>query len=142
MARDRFNRTALAAPARWRRSQIAETVASFRVSAPSYRLAENIGFVPIVKSELKLIQVQRQILLADMMIGSDHAASANSRSRARPSRATSPCKTPTKFVKDRMLSVVPLNLRFVFRSPELKGDYVDAKVPFHVKRSGLKPQQI
>jgi hypothetical protein len=60
--------------ARWRRSQIAETFASVRVSAPSYRFAENIGLVPIVESELKLVQIQRQIFLADAMICSDHAA--------------------------------------------------------------------
>ena len=30
-----------------------ETFASVRVSAPSYRFAENIGFVPIVEAELK-----------------------------------------------------------------------------------------
>jgi hypothetical protein len=40
-------------PARWRRSQIAETFASVRVSAPSYHFAENIGFVPIVEPEFK-----------------------------------------------------------------------------------------
>jgi hypothetical protein len=60
--------------ARWRRSQIAETFASVRVSAPSYRFAENIGFVPIVEPELKLVQIQRQIFLADVMVCSDHAA--------------------------------------------------------------------
>jgi hypothetical protein len=58
---------------RWRRSQIAETFASVRVSAPSYRFAENIGFVPIVEPELKLVQIERQIFLADVMVGSDHA---------------------------------------------------------------------
>jgi hypothetical protein len=61
-------------PARWRRPQIAETFASVRVSAPSYRFAENIGFVPIVEPELKLVQIQRQIFLADAMVCSDHAA--------------------------------------------------------------------
>ncbi len=61
------------ASARWRRPLIAETFASVRVSAPSYRFAENVGFVPIVKSKLKLIQIQRQIFLADAMVCSDHA---------------------------------------------------------------------
>jgi hypothetical protein len=59
--------------ARWRRPQIAEIFASVSVSAPSYRFAENIGFVPVVESKLKLIQVQRQIFLADAMVCSDHA---------------------------------------------------------------------
>jgi hypothetical protein len=58
---------------RWRRSQIAETFASVRVSAPSYRFAENIGFVPIVEPKLKLVQIERQIFLADVMVCSDHA---------------------------------------------------------------------
>ena len=60
--------------ARWRRSQIAETFASVRVSAPSYRFAEYVGFVPVVEPELKLVQVQRQIFLADVMVRSDDAA--------------------------------------------------------------------
>jgi hypothetical protein len=47
----------------WRRSHIAETFASVRVSAPSYRFAKNIGFVPIVEPELKLVQIQRQKFL-------------------------------------------------------------------------------
>ena len=66
--------TTLIEQARWRRSQIAETFASVRVSAPSYRLAEYVGFIPVVKSELKLIQIERQIFLADVMIGSDDSA--------------------------------------------------------------------
>ena len=60
-------------PTRWRRSQIAETFASVRVSAPSYRFAENIGFAPIVEPELKLVQIQRQIFLPDAMVCSEHA---------------------------------------------------------------------
>ncbi len=61
------------ASARWRRSQIAETFASVRVSAPSYRLAENIGVVSVVKPELKLREIQRQILLADVVVGAHDA---------------------------------------------------------------------
>jgi hypothetical protein len=59
---------------RWRRSQIAETFASVRVSAPCYRFAENIGFIPIVKPELKFRQVQRQIFLAHVVIRADNSA--------------------------------------------------------------------
>jgi hypothetical protein len=59
--------------ARWRRSQIAETFASVRVSAPSYRFAENVSFIPVVKPKLKLIQIERQIFLAHVMVRSYHA---------------------------------------------------------------------
>ena len=55
--------------AHWRRSQIAETFASVRVSAPSYRFAEYVGFAPIVKSELKFREIQRQIFLAHIVRG-------------------------------------------------------------------------
>jgi hypothetical protein len=67
-------RKALAERARWRRSQIAETFASVRVSASSYRFTENVFFVSVVKPELKLVQVERQIFLAHVMVRSDHAA--------------------------------------------------------------------
>ncbi len=63
----------LIAQARWRRSQIAETFASVRVSASCYRLAEYIRFLAVVKSELKLVQIQRQIFFAHVMVGTDHA---------------------------------------------------------------------
>ena len=54
-------------PTRWRLSQIAETFASVRVSAPCYRLPEDVFFVAIVEPELKFVQVQRQIILADLV---------------------------------------------------------------------------
>lgn len=57
--------------ARWRRSQIAETFASVRVSAPCYSFAEYVGFFPIVESELELRQVERQVLLAYVVIRAD-----------------------------------------------------------------------
>jgi hypothetical protein len=44
--------------ARWRRSQIAETFASVRVSALCYRAAKDIFFVAIVEPELKLREVE------------------------------------------------------------------------------------
>ena len=59
--------------ARWRRSQIAETFASVRVSAPCYRVAKYIVVLSIVEAERKLVQVQRQVLLADVMVRSHHA---------------------------------------------------------------------
>ena len=65
---------ALIERARWRRAQIAETFASVRVSAPCYGLAKDVFFVPIVEPELKLIQIQGQILLADIVIGANDSA--------------------------------------------------------------------
>jgi hypothetical protein len=59
--------------ARWRRSQIAETFASVRVSAPCYRFAEYVGFLAIVKSELKFREIQRQIFLAHAVIAAHDA---------------------------------------------------------------------
>ena len=64
----------LVEPACWRHSQIAETFASVRVSAPCYRLAEYVGFSAIIVAVLKLRQVQRQVFLADVMEGSHDAA--------------------------------------------------------------------
>ena len=60
--------------ARWRRSQIAETFASVRVSAPSYRAREYVGILAVVKSELKLRKVQRQILFAYAVIAAHDSA--------------------------------------------------------------------
>ena len=59
---------------RWRRSQIAETFASVRVSAPCYRFAEDIRLLAIVETELKLSQIQRQVLRADIVVGADDSA--------------------------------------------------------------------
>jgi len=60
--------------ARWRRPRIAETFASVRVSAPCYRFAECVGFLAIVKSELKLRKIQRQVFLADTVIAAHDSA--------------------------------------------------------------------
>jgi hypothetical protein len=60
-------------PARWRRSQIAETVASSRVSAPCYRFPKDVFFVAIVESERELGKVQWQIFFAHVVIGAKHA---------------------------------------------------------------------
>jgi hypothetical protein len=89
---------------RWRRSQIAETFASVRVSAPSYRFAENIGFVPIVESKLKLIQIQRQIFLADVMVRSDDATL-----QQRPERFHCVCMRDASYVlASRMINELML----------------------------------
>src|SRR5258708_1429376 len=58
----------------WQRSQIAETFANVRVSASSYRHAENIFGVTVVVAELKFRQVQRQILLAHIVVRADDSA--------------------------------------------------------------------
>ena len=60
--------------ARWRRSQIAETFASVRVSAPCYSFAEDVFGLAIVIAELELRQIQRQIFLANVVIGADDPA--------------------------------------------------------------------
>ena len=49
---------------RWQRSQLAETVASDRVSAACYRRSENIDVLAVVVAELKFRDVQRQIFAA------------------------------------------------------------------------------
>src|SRR5690349_19466582 len=56
-------------PACWRLDACSEASASYHASAssPRYRLAENVGFVAVVVAELKFSQVERQILLADMV---------------------------------------------------------------------------
>src|SRR5271166_5041972 len=60
--------------ARWRRSQIAEAVASSHVSAPCYRLPKDVVFVAIVESESKLRKVQRQIFLAHVVVSAHDPA--------------------------------------------------------------------
>jgi hypothetical protein len=50
---------------------VAEAIASVNASAACYRLAEDIGFVAIAVTELKFVQVERQVLPADVMIGAD-----------------------------------------------------------------------
>jgi len=59
---------------RWPRSVQAETVTSDRASAACYRRAKNIGVMAIVVAELKFSNVERQVLLADLVIGANNAA--------------------------------------------------------------------
>jgi hypothetical protein len=61
-------------PVRWRLLSLAETVASVGVSAGCYGRSEDIFVVAVVISELKFGDVQRQIFLADLVIGADNAA--------------------------------------------------------------------
>src|SRR6185437_10082276 len=58
----------------WHRLSLAETVASGHVSAACYRGSKNIHVLPIVIAEFKFSDVQRQILLADLMECADDAA--------------------------------------------------------------------
>jgi hypothetical protein len=52
----------------------AEAPASQVASASSYRCPENVGILAIVLAELKLIQIERQIFFADVMVGADNPA--------------------------------------------------------------------
>ena len=61
---------------RWRLGACSEAPASHCTSAssPLYRFAENIGFAAVVVTELELCEVQRQILLADIMVSAHDSA--------------------------------------------------------------------
>jgi hypothetical protein len=59
---------------RWRRSQIAETVASSHVSASCYRAPKDVFVVAIVESESELIEIERQIFLTHVVVGPDDSA--------------------------------------------------------------------
>src|SRR5581483_2555280 len=61
-------------PVRWRLSSLAETPASACVSAACYGRSEDIDVLTMVVAELEFRDVQRQILLADLVIGADNAA--------------------------------------------------------------------
>ena len=52
----------------------AEVPASSGASASSHSCPENIWILPIVESKLELVQVERQIFLAHIVIGADDAA--------------------------------------------------------------------
>ena len=52
---------------RWRRSQIAEAVASYRATAYCYRRPKDVGFMAIVESKTELRGIQRQIFLAHVV---------------------------------------------------------------------------
>jgi hypothetical protein len=61
-------------PVRWRLSSLAETVASVGVSAGCYRCSKDIGVMAVVITEFELGNVQRKILLADLVKRADNAA--------------------------------------------------------------------
>jgi hypothetical protein len=62
---------ALAARAFW--TGDAEAPASSDASAPSYGAPKDVRIFAVVEPKLKLVQVQRQVLLRDMMVGPDYA---------------------------------------------------------------------
>jgi hypothetical protein len=66
--------TAIPTEAGWRRAPRAEAHASCRASAPCYRFAKDVGFLPVIMAEGKFIQVKRQVFLRDMVKSSDHTA--------------------------------------------------------------------
>src|SRR5260370_42514702 len=51
----------------------AEDVASEASSASCYHLIEDVRVVPVIEAEGKLVQVERQIGFADVVVGADHA---------------------------------------------------------------------
>jgi hypothetical protein len=59
-------------PAFWPRD--AEVSASSDASASCYGFTKNVRVLPVVVAELKLIQVQRKVLFADVVIGADNPA--------------------------------------------------------------------
>src|SRR6266852_4750122 len=61
---------AVAALAFWTRD--AEAPASSDASASCYGVTENVLVLAVVKAELKLRKIERQILFADMMVGPYH----------------------------------------------------------------------
>src|SRR5216683_2258727 len=60
---------ALAARAFW--THDAEAPASSDASASCYRLAENVGILAVIETELKLCEIERQIFLAYVVISAD-----------------------------------------------------------------------
>jgi len=54
----------------------AEVPASKDASASCNNFSEHIGVLAVVETELELREVQWQIFLADVMVGSDHATLA------------------------------------------------------------------
>ena len=60
--------------ARWRRFRSTKAPASLCASASCYRLAEDVGLIAVVKTKLKFRQVQWEILLGYVVIGSHNPA--------------------------------------------------------------------
>jgi hypothetical protein len=58
-------------PACWMHD--AEASASSDASASCYGLSEDVRVFAVIVTELKLIQVERQIFLTDIVVGADHA---------------------------------------------------------------------
>jgi hypothetical protein len=58
----------------WRLCACSEALASLGASAASYRLSKDIVIVPIIESELEFREIQRQVLLAYVMVRPDHTA--------------------------------------------------------------------
>src|SRR5258708_4966039 len=63
----------LAESACWRALACSEAPASYRASAASHRFPEDIGVLAVVKTKLKLREIQRQILRAYVVIGAHHS---------------------------------------------------------------------
>lgn len=78
----------------------AEASASSDASASCYEPAENVFVLPIVVAEGKLGQIQRQILLAYLMVIADHATLEKRPERF--NRIGEPCRAPIRFGKYRL----------------------------------------
>src|SRR6476620_11627807 len=81
---------------RWRRFRSTEASASRHASAsgPRYRLTEDVGSLAVVMTELELREIQRQILLADVVVRADDAAL-----QKRPERFDVVGTTMSRFVR-------------------------------------------
>lgn len=58
----------------WRLDTCSEASASCHASAACYRFAKDVLFIPVIESERKLVQIQRQIFDADVVKCADNAA--------------------------------------------------------------------
>src|SRR6266849_17914 len=63
-----------ASSTRWRRPRTAEAIASVHASAACYRCSKGNGIPPVVVPELKLREVERQVLLGDVVVRADDPA--------------------------------------------------------------------
>src|SRR5581483_12068842 len=60
--------------ARWRRLRTAEAIASVHASAACYRGPEDVRVLPVVMTELKFREIERQVLGGDVVVRPDNPA--------------------------------------------------------------------
>src|SRR6266403_2202575 len=71
-------------------SRTAETIARVHASAACYGLPENVGVLPVVMTELKLREVERQVFGGDVVIRADGTRFKSAQKLSRGS----PCEPP------------------------------------------------